>query len=223
MPPKELARTFELPVTPLFFILWLIAQGRSHQMALSRPAVAISAATSIRASSILLDRLPLHSTAKMTLFSVYANKEQGEGKQANELRVRCKTVRALCNIEPFTPIEAIVQEDVVSGAGNILIPAGSKVIGRGYCDAEAGRFRGRGRWTFYVADHQIAVDGTLWDASGKEGLPGDENVAGADLNRIKQAIYRDGAYFYLPGDKPFILSLRNNVSVDDLPSAFGNH
>jgi hypothetical protein len=210
-------------VTPLFFILWFLAQARSHQMAFSRPAVAFSAATSSHASSILLDRLTVHSAAKMTLFSVYANKEQGEGKQVDELRVRCKTARALSNIESFTPIEAIVQEDVVSGAGNILIPAGSKVIGRGYCDAEAGRFRSRGRWTFYVADHQIAVDGTLWDAAGKEGLPGNENVAGADLNRIKQAIYRDSAYFHLPGDTPFTLSLRNNVSVDDLPSAFGNH
>jgi hypothetical protein len=210
-------------VTPLFFILWFLAQARAHQtaaLAASHPAVAVSPATSKRAVSNLPDRFPALSTEKMTMFSVYANTELGEAKQGNDLRVRCKTSRALSNIESFVPIEAIVQEDVVSGAGNILIPAGSKIIGRGYCDADASRFRGRGRWTFYVGDHQIAVDGTLWDASGKEGLLGDANPAGTDVSRIKQAIYRDGLYLYVPSDTLFVLSLRNNVSVQDLPSAF---
>jgi hypothetical protein len=209
-------------VTPLFFILWFLAQARSHDTTALYSIAAVSPATSNRAVNNLSGRLPARGAAKMTMFSSYADTDAASDRQANELRVRCKTIRGLSNIEPFVPIEAIVLQDVVSRAGNILIPAGSKLIGRGYCAAEAGRFRSRARWTFYVADHQIAVDGTLFDLTGKEGLTGDENVAGADINRIKQAIYRDGAYLYVPADTPFVLSLRNNASVGDLPSAFEN-
>jgi hypothetical protein len=209
-------------VTPLFFILWFLGQARSHQTTTFYSIAALSPATSNRAINHLSDCLAARAAAKMTMFSSYADTDAASDRQAKELRIRCKTIRGLNNIEPFVPIEAIILQDVISGAGNVLIPAGSKLIGRGYCDAEAGRFRSRARWTFYVADHQIAVDGTLFDMAGKEGLTGDENVAGADINRIKQAIYRDGIYLYVPADTPFDLSLRNNVSVGDLPSAFEN-
>jgi hypothetical protein len=209
-------------VTPLFFILWLLTQARSHQTTAFYSIAAVSRVTSNRAIDNLSDCLPARAAAKMTMFSSYADTDAASGRQPNELRIRCKTTRGVSNIGPFVPIEAIILQDVVSGAGNVLIPAGSKLIGRGYCDAEAGRFRSRARWTFYVADHQIAVDGTLFDITGKEGLTGDENVAGADINRIRQAIYRDGIYLYVPADTAFDLSLRNNVSVGDLPSAFKN-
>lgn len=209
-------------MTPLFFILWFLAQARSHQTTAFYSIAAVSPAISNRAINNLSDCLAARAAAKMTMFSSYADTDAASDRQANELRIRCKTIRGLNNIEPFVPIEAIILQDVISGAGNVLIPAGSKLIGRGYCDPEAGRFRSRARWTFYVADHQIAVDGTLFDMAGREGLTGDENVAGADINRIKQAIYRDGIYLYVPADTPFDLSLRNNVSVGDLPSAFEN-
>jgi hypothetical protein len=209
-------------VTPLFFILWFLVQAGSHQTTAIYSIPAVPPATSNRAINDLSDRFPMRRAANMTMFSSYADTDAASDRRANELRIRCKTIRGLSNIEPFVPIEAIVLRDVVSGAGNILIPAGSKLIGRGYCDAEAGRFRSRARWTFYVADRQIAVDGTLFDVTGKEGLTGDENVAGADINRIKQAIYRDGIYLYVPADSQFVLSLRSNVSVGDLPSAFEN-
>jgi hypothetical protein len=209
-------------VTPLFFILWFLAQARSHQTTAFYSIAAVSPLTSNRAIDSLSDCLPARAATQMTMFSSYADTDAASGRQANELRIRCKTIRGLNNIEPFVPIEAIILQDVLSGAGNVLIPAGSKLIGRGYCDAEAGRFRSRARWTFYVADHQIAVDGTLFDIAGKEGLTGDENGAGADINRIKQAIYRDGIYLYVPADTSFDLSLRNTVSVGDLPSAFEN-
>ena len=166
--------------------------------------------------------MPACTTAKMTLFSSCVDPYAASDRQAKELRIRCKTIRGVSNIEPFIPIEAIILQDVVSGTGNVLIPTGSKLIGRGYCDAEAGRFRSRARWTFYVADHQIAVDGTLFDMAGNEGITGDENVVVTDINRIKQAIYRDGIYLYVPADTSFVLSLRNTVSVGDLPSAFEN-
>ena len=209
-------------MTPLFFILWFLTQARSHQTTALYSIEAVSPLISNRAINNLSDCLAARAAAKMTMFSSYADTDAASDRQANELRIRCKTIRGLSNIEPFVPIEAIVLQDVVGGAGNVLIPAGSKLIGRGYCDAEAGRFRSRARWTFYVADHQIAVDGTLFDVAGKEGLTGDENVAGADINRIKQAIYRDGIFLCVPTDTSFDLSLRNNVSVGDLPSAFKN-
>jgi len=111
-------------------------------------------------------------------------------------------------------------KDVVGAAGHILIPAGSKVIGRGFCDPARGRILGRGRWTFYVGNRQISVQGTLLDETKKEGLRGEENGPGQDDAKIKQAIYRDGLYLYIPIGTQFMLKLTGNCSVMDLGSAF---
>jgi len=120
----------------------------------------------------------------------------------------------------YVPIEAVADEDVVGRAGKILIPVGAKIIGRGYCDAEAGRILSRGKWTFYASDHQITVDATLWDQTLKEGLEGTQFSEALDQERIKQAIFRDGAYVYVPSQTEFILELQGNITVQDLPSAF---
>ena len=112
-----------------------------------------------------------------------------------------------------------VYEDVVGTAGEVLIPAGSKVIGQGFCDPEQGRILGRGRWTFYVGDHQISIEGRLLDESRKEGLPGTENETGQDNAKIKKAIYRDGLYLYIPVGTEFALKLTGNSSIADLGSA----
>ena len=150
------------------------------------------------------------------MYSVYAGPEAGEQK----FKVRCKTARAINNMDIYIPIEAIADEDVVDRAGQILIPAGTKIIGRGYCDAEAGRILSRGKWTFYASDHQIAVDATLWDGSLKEGLEGTQFLGGTDQERVKQAVFRDGAYVYVPSQTEFILELQGHITVQDLPSAF---
>jgi hypothetical protein len=94
------------------------------------------------------------------------------------------------------------------------------VVGQGFCDPERGRILGRGRWTFYMSDRQIRVQGTLLDETKKEGLPGEENEPGQDTAKIKRAIYRDGLYLYIPVGAEFVLKLTGNISVMDLGSAF---
>jgi hypothetical protein len=154
----------------------------------------------------------------MSFFSVYCG--PGRDQSENEITVSCKVGRAVNNLDEKVIIVGNVYEDVVGTAGHILIPAGSKVIGRGFCDPARGRILGRGRWTFYLGNRQISVQGTLLDETKKEGLPGEENEPGQDDAKIKQAIYRDGLYLYIPIGTEFMLKLTGNGSVMDLGSAF---
>jgi hypothetical protein len=160
---------------------------------------------------------PALRSGEMSMYSEYVPPETYEEK----FKVRCKTERSVNNVDTYIPIEAVAEEDVVGRAGKILIPAGTKVIGRGYCDPETGRILSRGKWTFYVSDHQITVEATLWDESRKEGMEGTQFSEGLDQERIKQAIYRDGAYLYVPSQTEFLLELQGNIAVQDLPSTFG--
>jgi len=169
-----------------------------------------------RSPKTLLRPNPLRQPGEMSMYSVYVGPETEEEK----FKVRCKTARAVNNIDIYVPIEAVADEDVVDRAGQILIPAGTKIIGRGYCDAEGGRILSRGKWTFYASDHQITVDGTLRDESLKEGLEGSQFSEGLDQERIKQAIFRDGAYVYVPSQTEFVLEVQGNIAVQDLPSPF---
>jgi hypothetical protein len=161
---------------------------------------------------------PTSRPGQMSFFSVYCGSERDQSE--NEIIVSCKVGRAVNNLDEKVMIVGNVCDDVVGTAGHILIPAGSKVIGRGYCDPEKGRILGRGRWTFYVGDRQISVHGILLDETKKEGLPGEENEPGRDDAKIKQAIYRDGLYLYIPIGREFMLELTGNGSVMDLGSAF---
>jgi uncharacterized protein YcgL (UPF0745 family) len=52
-------------------------------------------------------------------------------------------------------------------------------------------------------------------------MEGTQFSEGLDQQRIKQAIYRDGAYLYVPSQTEFTLELQGNITVQDLPSAFG--
>jgi hypothetical protein len=155
---------------------------------------------------------------QMSFFSVYC----GPSVDRSERRivVRCKVGRAINNLDEKVTIVGSVYRDVLGTAGQVLIPAGSRVIGQGFCDPERGRILGRGRWTFYVSEHQISVEGTLLDESRKEGLPGAESETGQDNTKIKKAIYRDGLYLYIPVGTEFALKLTGNSSVVDLGSAF---
>jgi hypothetical protein len=169
-----------------------------------------------------VSRVPPPSSApgleRMSFFSVYCG--PGEDRPENAVTVSCRVGRAVNNLEEKVVIVGSVYQDVVGTAGRVLIPAGSKVIGRGFCDPERGRILGRGRWTFYVGDRQIRVQGTLLDETRKEGLPGAENEPGQDSAKIKQAIYRDGLYLYIPIGTEFMLRLSGEGSVMDLGSAF---
>src|SRR5215471_4975199 len=105
-------------------------------------------------------RQPAPSPGKMSMFSVHV--APGREKSIQMLRVRCKIGRALNGSDRRIMIDGVVQEDVVSSAGKILIPAGSTVIGQGYCGPGQNRILAKGRWIFYLNDHQIAIEGTLW-------------------------------------------------------------
>jgi hypothetical protein len=155
---------------------------------------------------------------QMSFFSVYCGPQRDQF--GNEIAVRCQVGRAVNNLEEKIIILGNVSEDVVGTAGQVLIPAGSKVFGQGFCDPERGRILGRGRWTFYVTDRQISVQGTLLDKGKKEGLPGEESEPSQDNAKIKKAIYRDGIYLYVPIGTEFVLKLTGSCSVTDLGSAF---
>jgi hypothetical protein len=161
---------------------------------------------------------PFPRPGQMNFFSVYCGSDRDQSE--NEITVSCQVGRAVNNLDEKVIIVGSVYEDVVGAAGHVLIPTGSKVIGRGFCDPERGRILGRGRWTFYVGKRQISVQGTLLDETKKEGLPGEENESGQDDAKIKQAIYRDGLYLYIPIGTKFLLKLTGNASVMDLSSAF---
>jgi hypothetical protein len=176
-----------------------------------------SSPTIVENASRELPPPPTPRPGQMSFFSVYSG---SAGDQSDEITVSCKVGRALNNLDEKVMIVGSVYEDVVGSAGHVLIPAGSKVIGPGFCDPERGRILGRGRWTFYVRDRQISVQGTLLDETKKEGLPGEENEPGQDTAKIKQAIYRDGLYLYIPIGTEFKLKLTGNGSVLDVGSAF---
>jgi hypothetical protein len=154
---------------------------------------------------------------QMSFFSVYCGPSRDQSE--NEVTVRCRVSRAVNNLDEKVMVLGNVYEDVVGTSGQVLIPAGSKVVGQGFCDPERARILGRGRWTFYLRDRQIGVQGTLLDENRKEGLPGEEDEPGQDNAKIKKAIYRDGLYLYIPIGTEFMLELTGNSSVTDLGSA----
>jgi hypothetical protein len=203
-------------VGPLFLILWILAQ--------SQAGIRIAGETNPLAKPKLIEpsakrspeTAPMPRPRGMSMYSAYLAPENEEQK----FEVRCKTERSLSNVDPYIPIEAVAEEDVVGRAGKILIPAGTKILGKGYCDAETSRILSRGKWTFYASDHQITVEATMRDVAHKEGLESIQFSEGMDQQRVKQAIYRDGAYLYVPSQTEFILEIQGNITVQDLPSAY---
>ena len=135
------------------------------------------------------------------------------------IAVQCRLQRPANNVEEHILIEGTVEEDVVSSAGKVLIPAGSRVVGSGFCDSEGNRILAGGRWTFFVPDHQIRVEGVLWRPGVGEGLLGETEVGNTEEPHVKQAIFRDGTYLYVRAGTQFELRLRGNIAVDDLQAA----
>src|SRR5438132_14026651 len=83
-----------------------------------------------RSKRPLPDATPELRPGQMSMFSAYVPLEAEEEK----CKLRCKTVRSLNNVDIHIPIEDVVEEDVVGQSGKILIPAGTIVVGQGYCD-----------------------------------------------------------------------------------------
>jgi hypothetical protein len=207
------------PVYLFFLVLVRVASTTppvptpSASASASFPAVILSASPTPR---------PVESShGQMTMFSVYAGTSQED--QQRQLTLRCRLDHAVSNVEPGILVTGTIAEDVLGDNGSILIPAGSKVVGHGFCDAERARFLGRGRWTCFVGDHQISALGILMDAEQKEGLTGTELVDGVDPLKVKQAIYRDGIFLCVPAGTEFLIRLQQgNVSIQELGSTY-NH
>ena len=154
--------------------------------------------------------------AQPSFFSAYA---PGTETDESRVTVHCKTLRDINNITERIAIVGNVQEDLVSSAGKIIVPAGTKVIGEGFCDSGRNRILSRDRWTFYVSDHLIRVTATMLDPLNAEGL---KSAQDPNLNdaAVKQAIYRDGTYIDIPDGSDFLLRITGNVSIEELNSAF---
>ena len=152
---------------------------------------------------------------QMTMYSVYA----GDDNQESELTIRCRSERALSNAEAQTLVVGTILEDVVGSNGKMLVPAGSKVVGRAYCDAERSRFLGRGRWTLFAGDHQISARGVLLDRQLREGMSGTEACDGVSSLQVKAAVYRDGIFLHAPAGTEFVLRLQGDVSIQESGSA----
>jgi hypothetical protein len=189
----------------LFFILFINAKAA----ALDHPPALHPAANSKLTGSGTAPSQP-------SFFSAYSPVTENAETQVT---VHCKTLREINNREERITIVGNVQEDLVSSVGKIIVPAGTKVIGEGFCDPERNRILSRDHWTFYVSDHLIRVTATMLDPLNAEGLRSAENP---NLNdpAIKQAIYRDGTYINVPDGSDFLLRVSGNVSIEELNSAF---
>ena len=196
----------------VYIFLALLANGAARQTALeinfSRPLDA-HFISSTRSSNSTPWPGP------MSFYSAFCGSVEIE----QSIAVQCRLQQPANNADEHILIEGTVEEDVVSSAGKILIPAGSRVVGSGFCDSEGNRILARGHWTFFVPDHQIRVEGVLWRVGAGEGLLGRTDVGNTEEPRVKQAIFRDGTYLYVPAGTEFELKLRGNISVDDLQSA----
>jgi hypothetical protein len=151
-----------------------------------------------------------------SFFSVYSPVAEPSETQVT---VHCKTLRDVNNLEQRITIIGNVQEDLVSSVGKIIVPAGTKVVGEGFCDADRDRILSRDRWTFYVSDHLIRVTATMLDPLSAEGLRSTQDPNLNDAG-VKQAIHRDGTYINVPDGSNFLLRITGNISIEELNSAF---
>ena len=91
---------------------------------------------------------------------------------ARTLSIRCRTCGSLSNAagSDHIVVQGVVTEDIVSGAGKILISAGSKVSGIGHVDSDSGRLKSRGNWSIFAGNHELRVQAEMKDADA--GFPG---------------------------------------------------
>ena len=137
----------------------------------------------------------------------------------SQVTVHCKTLRDVNNLAQRITIVGKVQEDLVSSVGKIIVPAGTKVIGEGFCDPDRNRILSHDRWTFYLSDHLIRVTATMLDPLSAEGLRSTQDPNLNDAG-VRQAIYRDGTYVNIPDASDFLLRITGNISIEELNSAF---
>jgi hypothetical protein len=190
----------------LFLVLFINAKVAALDHAASQHSLASTKPTGLSAS-----------VGQPSFFSVYS--PAAEAVNESQVTVHCKTLRDVNNLDERITIVGNVQEDLVSSAGKIIVPAGTKVIGQGFCDPERNRILSRDRWTFYVSDHLIRVTATMLDPLNGEGLRSTQDPNLNDAG-VRQAIYRDGTYINIPDGSDFVLRITGNVSIEELNSAF---
>jgi len=189
----------------LFFVLFINAKVAALDHSAGQHSLASAKGTGLGA--------PI---AQPSFFSVYSPVAETSETQVT---VHCKTLRNINNLEQRITIVGNVQEDLVSSVGKIIVPAGTKVIGEGFCDPDRNRILSQDRWTFYVSDHLIRVTATMLDPLNAEGLRSTQDPNFNDAG-VKQAIYRDGAYIDIPDGSDFLLRITGNISIEELNSAF---
>jgi hypothetical protein len=193
----------------LFLVLFINAKVAALDPAAAQHSLASAKPTGFSASVL-----------QPSFFSVYS--PEAEAASESRVTVRCKTLREVNNLEERITIVGNVQEDLVSSVGKIIVPAGTKVIGEGFCDSERNRILSHDRWTFYVSDHLIRVTATMLDPLNDEGLRSAQDPNLNDAS-VKQAIYRDGTYINIPDGSDFVLRITGNVSIEGLNSAFDDN
>src|SRR5690348_3344434 len=152
----------------------------------------------------------------MTMLSISSVDEASSPRRT--LSVRCRTSGYLSNAtaQKRIVIKGVVTEDVVSPTGKILIPAGSKVAGTGQVDSENGRLQSRGKWSIFAENREFRVLAEMQDENSDfPGIVGKETSFESELSQ-RQAVVRDGRYFFLADKTPFILLLQGEVSLKEL-------
>lgn len=187
-------------------------------LANSLKATQSSAGSMTAAADRVLPAIPFPEPPKpMTMLSISCYKES-EMMAARTLSIHCRTCGSLSNSAGSDRIvvQGVVTEDIVSGTGKILIAAGSKVSGIGRVDSDSGRLKSRGSWSIFTGNHELRVQAEMKDAdAGFPGIFGKETSSESALSQ-KQAVVRDGRYYFLTDKTPFVLSLEGEVALKDL-------
>jgi hypothetical protein len=158
---------------------------------------------------------PATEAMTMTMLSISS---VDEASSRRTLSVRCRTSGYISNAaaEKRIVIKGVVTEDVVSPTGKILIPAGSKVAGIGQVDSENGRLQSHGNWSIFAENREFRVLAEMQDENSDfPGIVGKETSFESELSQ-RQAVVRDGRYFFLADKTPFILLLQGEVSLKEL-------
>jgi hypothetical protein len=159
---------------------------------------------------------PATEAMTMTMLSISSVDESSSPPRT--LSVPCRTSGYISNAtaRKRIVIKGVVTEDVVAPTGKILIPAGSKVAGIGRLDCENGRLQSHGNWSIFSENREFRVLAEIQDEnSGFPGIIGKETSFESELSQ-RQAVVRDGRYFFLADKTPFILLLKGEVSLKEL-------
>jgi hypothetical protein len=111
--------------------------------------------------------------------------------------------------------KGVLNEDVVSSAGKMLIPTASKVAGVGQVDLDNGRLQLQGNGSIFAGNREFRILAEMPDQdAGFPGIIGKETSFESELSH-RQAVVR-GRYFFLADKKPFVFLRKGEVSLKEL-------